>query len=303
MDGELIEKLNRCKDMPTIPAVALEVLRLCRSRDASIQAVAEVVSRDPVLSGRILEVANSAFFASPTKVPTVGQALVRMGLRNAQSVALGFTIVNQKEIQGAPSFSHMDFWKSSLVTAVAAKTIEERSRRPFAAEAFTAALLQDIGILGMSNALKEEYEPVVQAWNAGRSDLVELEEKLFDSNHMEVAAYLLALWNVPECIVDPITAHHRPEALQTTNREYDRLARVLQTADAFMTMVCKGGTAVQVNRCVMLCKHNLNWPASWVLPTVRDMRPMIAEIQRMLAVAVDGDQVMGQAKATLASRA
>ena len=303
MDGDLIERLNKCKDMPTIPAVALEVLRLCRSKQASIHQVAEVVSRDPVLSGRILEVANSAFFGSPTKVATVGQALVRMGLRNAQSVALGFTIINQKEPVGAPSFSHTDFWKSSLVTAVAAKTIEERSRRQFPAEAFTAGLLQDIGILGMNNALKHEYEPVVKAWNAGDPNIIELEQKLFGSDHTEVGAYLLALWNVPECIVDPIVAHHRPESVAAANSEYGRMARILQTADAFMTMICKGGAGAQVNRCVALCKHNLGWPAGWVVPTVRDMRPMIAEITRMLAVAVDGDQVMGQAKATLATRA
>jgi HD-like signal output (HDOD) protein len=248
-------------------------------------------------------VANSAFFGAPTKVATVGQALVRMGLRNAQSVALGFTVVNQTEVRGAPSFDQKAFWRSSLVTAVAAKTIEERSRNQLAAEAFTAGLLQDIGILGLNNALKDEYEPVVKAWNAGAANICEMEQDLFGSDHCEIGAYLMGLWNVPETIVDPATAHHHPDRLESVNREYPRMARVLQTADAFMNLICKGGMRTHLGRCIELCKKNLSWPPNRLVPTVKEMRPNIIEIQRMLAVDVDADQVMGEARTVAATKA
>lgn len=289
--------------MPTIPVVAMEVLRLCRNKDASIQQVAEIVSRDPALSGKILRVANSALFGGSTQVATVKQALVRMGLRNAQSAALGFSVVNQKSVCGAPSFNHSAFWESSLVTAVAAKTVTQQSRGQFPDEAFTAGLLQDIGILSMNNALKGEYEPVVKAWNAGADNIVEMERELFGSDHMEVAAYLLALWNVPERLVDPIAAHHASENLANLSRQHRHMARVLCVADAFMTMICKGGNSSQVSRCVAQCKNYLFWPPNHVLSTVRDMKPKIGEIQRMLATDIDGDDVMGKAKATFASTA
>ena len=123
MNDSLFDRLAGCGNLPTIPGVALEVLTLARSRQSSIDKISAIVARDPALSTRMLRVANSSLFGTPIKATTVKQALVRMGLRSAQSVALSFS-VNTKLTKASPDgFDHLAFWRSSLVTAVAATTV------------------------------------------------------------------------------------------------------------------------------------------------------------------------------------
>lgn len=298
MNPDLIEKLSQCDDLPTIPAVALEVLRLCKSPDASFEQVEEVVRNDPVLTGRLISLANSAMFRSAARAATVRQALVRMGTRAVRLVALSCTVSAREPARSATSFNVRRFWERSLVTAVAATAIEQHSSFQYAADAFTAGLLQDIGMLALNNAMGEDYEPVAELWAAGSMDICDVEQQHLGWNHTEVAGYLLGLWNVPDAVTQPIVAHHCPTQKLAT-RESQRLARVLHAADALAQMVCLGAKGGTAKTAIDVCRTTLGWPPRQVLDTVREIKPMIQDAQRMLAVDIDADRLTNTARTEL----
>ncbi|MBN2583745.1 MAG: HDOD domain-containing protein [Planctomycetes bacterium] len=300
MDAALMERINNSKSLPTIPAVALEVLRMCRSQDTNVRDIAEVISRDPAMSSRILKLSNSSFFGAPTKATTVSQALVRMGLRNARILALSFSVVNQKPAAESPStFDHSAFWRSSLITAVVAKTIEDWTRRRSVGEAFTAGLLQDIGILTLNNVLRDEYATVRHEAQQNGRELHEVERQFLDADHAEVAGYMLGMWSIPDCIVLPVAAHHAPESLDADNPEDARMARVLQMADAFMRIFCEGVNADSAQRCCRLCAQYLSWSPQKVMKLIREVAPSVQEAAQMLSVEIPTDVLANAAKAEL----
>ena len=62
LDPKVLTALEKAKDLPSVPAVAMEVLRLAREDDADTGELARVVSLDPALAAKILKIANSALF-------------------------------------------------------------------------------------------------------------------------------------------------------------------------------------------------------------------------------------------------
>lgn len=274
--------------------MAIEVLALARNADVSLGDIAHVVSRDPALAARILRLANSSFFGATAKAGTVTQALVRLGLRASLSVVLGFSVVTEFSHAATQSPHMRCIWNMSLLSSVAAKIIEERTRGHFMEEAFTAALLQDLGMLAMITTVPEHYVDVLNVVRDDSSvEVHEIEQSLLGTNHMDVGVYLLSMWNVPDSIVGPIGAHHSPDALRPTNYDDYRLARAMQAADSLSRLICQGRTHANILRCIRLFRDYLRWPPTFIVPFVRDLVPSIRQFSRLLSIEIS-DDLLGQ---------
>jgi HD-like signal output (HDOD) protein len=94
---------------------------------------------------------------------------------------------------------------TALLTARVARRMAGGDVR--AGEAYTAGLLHDLGWLVLAAAI-----PDVQPWLASHADepSPELERRMLGYTHADAAAYLLALWGLPQSIVDAVAHHHTP---------------------------------------------------------------------------------------------
>ena len=72
------------------PQVALKILDLIRRPDSQLKDYATIVRNDPALSGRLLKLANSAFFAQRKPVTNLDRACLLMGIDRLKAMALGF---------------------------------------------------------------------------------------------------------------------------------------------------------------------------------------------------------------------
>ena len=84
---------------PTVQRLALEqelnvkdfrkTYDLCRALDdpdSSMSNLAKIIVTDPILSGKLLKIANSAYFGLQQKVNSIGQALMIIGLTNIKNL-------------------------------------------------------------------------------------------------------------------------------------------------------------------------------------------------------------------------
>src|SRR5262249_30227833 len=90
-----ISQLPLQGNLPSLPAVALDVLRICQDPKSDIGDLAEGLSRDPILASRVLQMANSAYYNRGTEVTSLNRAAVMIGLRALKVLALGFTLANE----------------------------------------------------------------------------------------------------------------------------------------------------------------------------------------------------------------
>nr|MCU0585994.1 HDOD domain-containing protein [Desulfobacterales bacterium] len=65
--------------MAGLSTTTLKVLRVCNDPDTSANALNRVISLDPVLTGRVLQLVNSAYYSLPSKVSSLTRAIILLG--------------------------------------------------------------------------------------------------------------------------------------------------------------------------------------------------------------------------------
>lgn len=207
MNRPFLARLEACPRLPSIPAVALQVLHLCQSPDVDLDAIATAILQDPALAAKLLRTANSASFATRGKVNSVMRSVALVGTNATLAVALSFSLVRGRRRNDATGFDHVAFWRRSVFAALAGRALAE-ALEVDPEEAFLAGLLQDVGMLAMNETFPAEYATVVSAAQGDHGVLAELEAESFGANHVEAGRFLAARWNLPRSLTDAIGASH-----------------------------------------------------------------------------------------------
>ncbi len=212
--------------LPSPPAIALKILEAVRKDENSFDELARIISADPALTARILKIANSSLYGFPNPVDSLTQATALIGTNALKNIALSFVIV--QDFQEAPqgSFDVTFFWRRAITSAVAAEILAEYTGLQNQ-DIFVAALLQDIGVLILYLSDTSSYMALQDEKRVSGKTTCQMERKKFGFDHTEVGSHLLALWNLPEEIHQPILFHHT--AFIDNRHKYT--ARILHFAD------------------------------------------------------------------------
>ncbi|MFW6060953.1 MAG: diguanylate cyclase, partial [Phycisphaeraceae bacterium] len=160
---------------------------------------------------KILKTVNSSFYGQAHAVSSVSHALVVLGLNSVKTLALGFSLVNNLKDADGDGFDHFRFWKRSLYSATAAKSLANQMGLVQQEEAFLGGLLQDLGMLALEQVLPDEYAQVVAEAGDDHAHLCELEREHLGMEHPALGAALAEHWRLPPLLVAPIRHHEQPE--------------------------------------------------------------------------------------------
>src|SRR5207247_1088191 len=168
--------------------VAVRILELAQSDEASIDDVAQAISSDPALANRMLKFANSPSSGIGRRISTMDEAVKQIGLRGVQLMALSFSLVSSGTVGVCPSFDLERFWSRSLACAVAAKIFARAAGGIDANEAFIMGLLLHIGQLAMACGIPDAYESVLRAAWRRPQDLLAIEQEQLGATHLNAGA-------------------------------------------------------------------------------------------------------------------
>jgi len=215
MQVGLRQKLETCKSLPSLPAVAVHVLRLCQRENFDIADVARAIGSDPALSAKVVSLVNSPLFGLRKEVATVAHALVLLGANAVRTIALSFAVVNDLREHERAGFEHRWYWRRAIFAAAAAQELShlEGARNP--ADAFLAALLQDVGQLALEQAAPDQYLPIATEAGADHAKRVALEKQAFGCDHAEVGRWLMTQWRLPEIVRSAVGGSHEPARWQS----------------------------------------------------------------------------------------
>lgn len=204
----IIDRLMNAENLPSLPTVALEVLRLAKSDDVSVDAIARVIQNDPALTAKLLRVVNSPLFGVAREVASIKQATVILGLRAVKAMALSFSLVDALRVSEGDDFDLAGYWKRSVVTSVAARLLARETCPRFAEEAFVAGLLSDIGLFVGWRCLSGEFRKASELVRSQRMAPVDAEVQALGQSHAALGKMLLERWRLPEPILAAVGAHH-----------------------------------------------------------------------------------------------
>ncbi len=192
------------RNLPTIPAVLGRLLTLVDNESTSARELLDVVEQDQALTGRILRLANSAFFGQSRQVATIPRAILLLGFSTVRNLALGVKV--WETLAGGVARQRLEaLWAHAVATAVAARHLASRLRVGDPDEAFTAGLLHDVGRIIIAARFRDAYWEATDSAEAG----VDVAERAaFGIDHAEVAGWLFEAWNLPPLIVEAVRQHH-----------------------------------------------------------------------------------------------
>lgn len=207
MNPQLVEQIKSCPSLPSLPAIAVQVLDLAQKADVDITEIARLISKDPALSTKILRTVNSSFYARSKAVSTISQALVILGLQSVKTLVLGFSLVSNLSKAKSRGFDHMTYWRRAIYAATAARVIASKISMVQQEEAFLCGLLKDIGMLVFDQVLGEKYSALFEKATSHPA-LAELEGAELGMSHADVAGMLAEDWKLPPLLQVPIRHHH-----------------------------------------------------------------------------------------------
>ncbi len=236
-NDDLFQRLKASNRLPSPPGVALKILELTRSDDASLEDLAKIISSDPALAGRMLKFVNSPSAGFGRQIATLDEAVNQIGLRGVQLMALSFSLVSSGRVEVSPSFDFDMFWSRSLACAVASKIFATTAGRMDPNEAFIIGLLHHIGQMATACAMPEVYEAVLTEARSRPQELPAIEHEKLGATHIEAGVQLLQDWKLPDGIWQTIATSQNPKAPTTVNGRITP-GRVLHIADVTASLLC-----------------------------------------------------------------
>ena len=228
---KLRELTGGMANLPGIPELYLEIAEVLQSPSTSSDRIAEIASKDPALSAKLLQLSNSAFFGFSRKVYSVDEAVQMLGIGVIHSLAMAVPLFTSFDRTKCPGFHIDQVWEHSAEVAAIARRIYnvhlDDSHR--AEQAFAAGIMHDIGKLILAEKLPEQYQIILAEAKATHTELHKVERKYLNATHAEVGAYLLALWGLPVPLIEAIACHHKPRRCCSNTL---CLAGVIHIADA-----------------------------------------------------------------------
>jgi len=199
------------KDMPSFPVSARKVMEICNNVSVNPSDLNRVISLDPVLTGKILQLINSAYYGLNCQVTSLVKAITMLGINTVKNLVLSTAILGTLPKNKKHKGLNMEvFWRHCLCVGVTSKLLAVRQGvdSKYHQEYFTAGLLHDIGKIPLDSALASDYARTVSAAELEQKPLFIAENEKLGINHCAAGEMIAGLWKLYNPVADVITRHH-----------------------------------------------------------------------------------------------
>lgn len=201
--------------LPTAPKVVEELISSFENPSVSVEEIARKLKSDPVLSAKLLKLANSAYYHVSRSIGSVDDAVRMLGFVTVRTLVISSGLVSG--FKTVPGLDLKRFWRYSLHTAVAAKWVAKKSGENTDL-AFTIGMMHAIGQLMIHAGLPEQAQELDKEAGPYATNRMEEERKLFGYDFAVVGSELALRWKFPAVFSDALHCFPAPLQAGTPNR-------------------------------------------------------------------------------------
>jgi putative nucleotidyltransferase with HDIG domain len=233
MENDKRNIFSTLKDFQSMPGAASELLSIIDDPKVAASQIEDVLRYDPGLTVNILKLSNSEYFGLSNEVGSVRRAVVLLGLKKVTQIVMT-SCVNALMAVNVDGYDlpRGELWRHSIAVSVATELLVKELNIDAPEEAFTAALLHDVGKIVLSDILKDNLEAIETKSSEG-IPFLSAENEVLGTNHAEIGAQILKTWSLPENIVNAVRWHHDPDSAEESNILID----IVHIADALCMMI------------------------------------------------------------------
>jgi putative nucleotidyltransferase with HDIG domain len=246
---EYFDVLSRVKNFPTVPEIYRRLETALEDPETDIHTVSGLIMQDPVLSAKLIRIANSSFFAFRDRVTSVQKAVSHLGLNLVKNLTLSTSVL--ASFTGTrKNTDRTDFWRHSVGVGIASRMIGRDYGLSLdqSEELYTIGLLHDIGKVITEQYFPEQYDRILNLLDNPPQPFWKAEQTVIGLTHAETGSWVVRNWNFDHRIVCVIQYHHAIDAGFEFVTERERLfLSIISFADWMMKELNYGSTA---SRCI-----------------------------------------------------
>jgi putative nucleotidyltransferase with HDIG domain len=199
--------------LPAQPRVFSRLQVAMANEKISTREVSRIIRADAMVTAKVLQIVNSAFFRPARRVTSIEQAVTYLGFPAVRNLAMCAEVFAHRPRNASVAPLNLERLQqhSNRVAAVVHTLTAETAWND---DAVLAALLHDIGYWLLVQERPRDLEKAFEVAVAERIPMYEAETRVLGASHAEVGAYLLGLWGLPYPIVEAVARHHTPEGVR-----------------------------------------------------------------------------------------
>jgi CheY-like chemotaxis protein/HD-like signal output (HDOD) protein len=234
---QCIARAEKALGAKTLSGAVAEVVALAASPRGNVSDLAPLVARDPILSARVLQVANSAAYSSARPVvSTILDAVRQIGTTTVRSIAAGVGIFGAMPPSAPDGFNPIRCWQHSFAVAMLCERLTgaaANSDVPDPGLMYLVGLCHDLGDILFHTHFGAEYAHVTELQGHTDRPLEELEREVLGMTRGELVQVIVQRFGLPEAVKGPIIAWHDPGAGPASATASSAAVRVLRVAELY----------------------------------------------------------------------
>lgn len=212
----LKQRVDETFDLPAMPDIAQDIMKLRVDPSADAAKLAKIVSRDPSLAAQVISWASSPYYGYQGKIDSIETAIARvLGFELVMNLALGISIGKSLKIPKDGPLGVKEFWKQSIYNATLSEKLSRAmplKQRPERGLIYLSGLLHNFGHLLLGHIFPPQFKLINNAILCNPHIAVEdIEFYVLGVTHEEIGAWLMQNWHMPDELIVAVHRHHQEE--------------------------------------------------------------------------------------------
>jgi len=221
------KRLEQLDDFPTLPQSLQQVLNELEAQEATAASLERIIGDDPMLTARILRVANSPAYGVAHEISSVARAVMVLGFEEVRNLVVALSLTGSFSVDlSNDEFAMGQLWLHLVGTAKAAQMLACHVPGLKPDEMFTAGLIHDLGRVLACLYFEDELRNIRDTCRDEGISMLEAEHR-HGLAHTEIGAYITVKWGFSELLASVVRYHHTP----TAAGEHERAASLIFLAD------------------------------------------------------------------------
>jgi len=211
------QKLSEPIHLPSLAKNIHVLMQALSEESLTYKQLAEVIKHYPVITTRIIFLANSPWSAPIAPINSIEQACSRLGISMVKSISIALSIASSFDTGKCKGFCMVRYWTTSMLVAegaglLAAKLPNNPNHNELELTAQTSGVLHNLGLLWLANSLPLEtshaFEQIIN------DPLLTLSETLKQStgvDYCEVGGWLGKELQLPNALISVMQHHHNAD--------------------------------------------------------------------------------------------
>ncbi|EAJ8145546.1 HDOD domain-containing protein [Campylobacter jejuni] len=217
MIGDMNELLLKSVEvLPPLPDTVSKLRKYVSEANSNIETmkVAEIISSDPLMTAKLLQLANSPYYGFTREITTINQVITLLGVGNIINIVMADSIRDNFKIDVSPyGLNTQNFLKTCNEEATFIANWLSDEDKKLSHLLVPCAMLLRLGIVIFSNFLIQNHKDKdFLAFLNKNENLALAENEFLGVDHISFLGFLLHRWNFDDVLIESICFVRTPHA-------------------------------------------------------------------------------------------